>query len=123
MHEAFRQGPRDLGYVEGRNLVIEYRDAEGKFERLPDLAAELVALKVDVIVADTLCRPRHASLGKRQPRRPEPIQLEGRLGQRETSYDTISLTNSQRSCCAPITQKAGPWRAGLVMATALSARA
>jgi len=50
-HEAFRQGLRDLGYVEGRNLVIEYRDAEGKLERLPALAAELVALKVDVIVA------------------------------------------------------------------------
>ena len=51
LHEAFRQGLRDLGYVEGRNLVIEYRDAEGKLERLPALAAELVALKVDVIVA------------------------------------------------------------------------
>jgi len=50
LHEAFRQGLRDLGYVEGRNLVIEYRDAEGKYERLPALAAELVALKVDVIV-------------------------------------------------------------------------
>jgi ABC-type uncharacterized transport system substrate-binding protein len=49
--EAFRQGLRDLGYVEGRNLVIEYRDAEGKLERLPALAAELVALKVDVIFA------------------------------------------------------------------------
>jgi putative ABC transport system substrate-binding protein len=48
--EAFCQGLRDLGYVEGRNLVIEYRDAEGKLERLPALAAELVALKVDVIV-------------------------------------------------------------------------
>src|SRR6266446_4170676 len=51
LHKAFLQGLRDLGYVEGRNLVIEYRDAEGKFERLPALAAELVALKVDVIVA------------------------------------------------------------------------
>ena len=50
LHEAFRQGLRDLGYVEGRNLEIEYRDAEGKLERLPALAAELVALKVDVIV-------------------------------------------------------------------------
>ncbi len=51
LHEAFLQGLRDLGYVEGRNLVIEYRFAEGKLERLPALAAELVALKVDVIVA------------------------------------------------------------------------
>src|SRR5262245_30430469 len=49
--EAFRQRLHDLGYIEGRNLVIEYKDAEGKIERLPALAAELVALKVDVIVA------------------------------------------------------------------------
>src|SRR5574341_417883 len=51
LREAFLQGLRDLGYVEGRNVVIEYRDAEGKSERLPALAAELVALKVDVILA------------------------------------------------------------------------
>ncbi len=44
------QGLRDLGYVEGQNLVIEHRYAEGKFERFPDLAAELVRLQVDVIV-------------------------------------------------------------------------
>ena len=49
--EAFRQGLRDLGYVEGRNVVIEYRDAGGRAERLPALAAELVALNVDVIFA------------------------------------------------------------------------
>jgi len=48
--EAFRQRLRQLGYVEGKNIVIEYRYAEGKGERLPDLAAELVQLKVDVIV-------------------------------------------------------------------------
>ena len=48
--EAFLQGLRDLGYVEGRNLLIEYRDAKGKPEVFPALAAELVALKVDVIV-------------------------------------------------------------------------
>ena len=48
--EAFRQRLRELGYVEGKNIVIEYRYAEGKPERLPDLAAELVRLKVDVIV-------------------------------------------------------------------------
>jgi putative ABC transport system substrate-binding protein len=48
--EAFRQGLRDLGYVEGKNIVIEWRSGEGKEDRLPALAAELVRLKVDVIV-------------------------------------------------------------------------
>jgi len=47
---AFRQGLRDQGYVEGRNVVIEYRDAEGKSQRLPALAAELVVRKLDVVV-------------------------------------------------------------------------
>ncbi|MGH8063868.1 MAG: ABC transporter substrate binding protein, partial [Candidatus Entotheonellia bacterium] len=48
--EAFRQGLRELGYVKGQSIALEYRVAEGKLERLPDLAAELVRLKVDVIV-------------------------------------------------------------------------
>ena len=46
----FREGLRDLGYVEGRNILIEYRWAEGQYERFPTLIAELIALKVDVIV-------------------------------------------------------------------------
>jgi len=49
--EAFRQGLRELGWVEGQNIVIDYRFAEYKYDRLPDLAAELVRLKVDIIVA------------------------------------------------------------------------
>src|SRR5947208_4423455 len=48
--EAFRQGLRALEYVEGKNIIIEWRWAEGKPERLPDLAAELVRFKVDIIV-------------------------------------------------------------------------
>ncbi len=48
--EALRAGLRDLGYVEGKNIVIEFRWAEDKYDRLPELAAELVRLKVDVIV-------------------------------------------------------------------------
>jgi putative ABC transport system substrate-binding protein len=48
--DAFRQGLRDLGYVEGKNIAFEYRRAEGKLVQLPDLAAELVGLKVDIIV-------------------------------------------------------------------------
>ena len=51
--DGFRQALRDLEYVEGKNIVIEYRFAEGKADRLPDLAAELVRLKVDIIVAQS----------------------------------------------------------------------
>src|SRR6266542_764121 len=51
--EAFKQGLRELGYVEGRNISIEYRWAEGRAERLPGPAADLVRLKVDVIVASS----------------------------------------------------------------------
>src|SRR5499427_2122803 len=50
LHDAFRQGLRALGYIEGQNIIIEYRYAEGKLDRLSDLAAELVRLKVDIIV-------------------------------------------------------------------------
>src|SRR5262249_51246308 len=49
--KAFREGLRELGYIEGQNVVIETRHAGGRFERLPELAAELIRLKPDVIVA------------------------------------------------------------------------
>src|SRR5262245_27390199 len=47
---AIRQHLRELGYIEGQNIAIEYRYAEGKHDRLPELAAELVRLRVDVVV-------------------------------------------------------------------------
>jgi putative tryptophan/tyrosine transport system substrate-binding protein len=52
--EALRQGLRDLGYVEGRNIAIEYRGAEGKTDRYPTLVNELVQTQVDVLVVPTL---------------------------------------------------------------------
>jgi putative ABC transport system substrate-binding protein len=51
--QAFQQGLRELGYIEGKNIIVEYRYAEGKLEPLADLADELVRLKLDVIVTDT----------------------------------------------------------------------
>jgi putative ABC transport system substrate-binding protein len=73
LHEAFRQELRDLGYVEGRNVVLEYRDAGGKVEQLPALAAELVALKVDVILAG----PTVAAVAAKHVTRTLPIVFIG----------------------------------------------
>jgi ABC-type uncharacterized transport system substrate-binding protein len=67
--EALRQRLRELGYVEGKNIVIEYRYAEGKLERLPDLAAELVRLKVNVIVT----APTQAALAAKKASATIPI--------------------------------------------------
>jgi putative ABC transport system substrate-binding protein len=67
--EAFRRGLSDLGYVERQNILIEYRSAEGHPERLPTLAAELVRLKVDVLVSDST----PPSLAAKQATRTIPI--------------------------------------------------
>jgi putative ABC transport system substrate-binding protein len=58
--DAFHQGLRELSYIEGKNIIIEYRYADGRPERLPALAEELVRLKVDIIVADTSAAARAA---------------------------------------------------------------
>jgi putative tryptophan/tyrosine transport system substrate-binding protein len=58
--EAFRKGLGELGYIEGKNIIIEYRYADERLERLPALATELVGLKVEVIVADTTSTARAA---------------------------------------------------------------
>jgi ABC-type uncharacterized transport system substrate-binding protein len=71
--DAFRQELRRLGYVEGKNLIIEYRTAEGQFERLPALAAELVGLKVDVIVGVVT----QASLAAKKATSTIPIVMAG----------------------------------------------
>jgi putative ABC transport system substrate-binding protein len=69
--DAFRQGLRELGYVEGQNFVVEYRSADGRSERFPDLAAELVRLKVDVI----LTRGTPAVLAAKNATRTIPVVM------------------------------------------------
>ena len=66
--EMFRQGLRELGYVDGTNIVIEYRFADGQFDRLPALAAELVQLKVDVIVTAVTQASLQQGMPQRQSR-------------------------------------------------------
>src|SRR5262245_66486231 len=70
-HDEFQRGLHDLGYVEGRNIVIEYRFADGKFDRLGVLAAELVQLNVDVIVSVVT----QASLAAKNATRTIPIVI------------------------------------------------
>ena len=90
LRAAFLQGLRDLGYVEGRNVVIEYRSAEGKIERLPALAAELIALKVDVIVTGG---GTPTALAAKQATRTLPIVF--------TSADRSGHGRARHQPCAP----------------------
>jgi putative ABC transport system substrate-binding protein len=67
--ESFRQGLRALGHIEGQNIVIEFRHTDGKFEQLADVAAELVRLKADILVANTT----NAALAAKNATRTIPI--------------------------------------------------
>jgi putative ABC transport system substrate-binding protein len=69
--EAFRNALSELGYVEGQNLIIEYRSGEGHIERFPELAAEMVRLKVDIIVT----RGTPAAIAARNTTRTTPIVM------------------------------------------------
>jgi putative ABC transport system substrate-binding protein len=71
--QPFREGLRSLGYIEGQNIVIEHRSGEGRYDRLPDLAAELIKLQVDVIVAVVT----QASLAARNAARTIPVVMVG----------------------------------------------
>jgi putative ABC transport system substrate-binding protein len=105
LREAFLKGLRDLGYVEGRNLVIEIRSAEGKFERLPALAAELVALKVDVILAPASVHV----LAAKQATRTIPIVFVN-SGDPVASGLVTSLAQPGRQCHRVVHPRPGPDR-------------
>ncbi len=81
---ALRQGLRELGYVEGQNLVLEYRSAKGKRERIPEVAAELVRLKVDIIL--TSGSPRAIRAAKQATQRIPIVMTSGSLDPVKAGY-------------------------------------
>ena len=68
----FQQGLHELGYIEGKNIIVEYRSAAGNFERLPELAADLVAKKVDIVVAEGAPAAHAAKKATKAASRPPP---------------------------------------------------
>jgi len=89
--EAFRQGLRGLGWVEGQNIVIEYRFAEGRYDRLPELAADLVRLKVDVItVVGTAASPRPQATKGIAPLQSRSAMIGGRRRPQDMSSQAIA---------------------------------
>jgi putative tryptophan/tyrosine transport system substrate-binding protein len=72
--KQFRLGLRDAGYFEGRDVVIEWRFANGDYDRVPELVADLVKSKVDVIVEDSKANPRWRTLQARAGQRSSPAR-------------------------------------------------
>jgi len=117
--ELLQQGLRDMGYVEGQNIVIEWRDAEGKPERFGELAADLVRLKVEIIVASNpaatlAARRATSSIPIVMTNTPDPVQLGlvaslGRPGGNVTGATTLSadLTSKQLDLLKEAVPRAG----------------
>src|SRR5262245_56000786 len=94
--EAFRQGMRDLGYIEGKTFVVDERWGEGRNERLPDLVAELVGLKVNVIVAVSTPAAIAAKNGATIPSSLSPAKR-SRRGSFPVSRDQAKMRRGYRS--------------------------
>ncbi len=103
---ALRQGLRELGYVEGQNLVLEYRSAKGKRERIAEVAAELVRLKVDVIV--TSGSPRAIRAAKRATRTIPIVMTGGSADPVEAGF-AVSLARPGGNITGMTRSLSGKW--------------
>jgi len=101
----FRRGLREVGYIEGKNLVLECRDAPGQVERFPDLALQLIRLKLDVLVAEGT----PASLAANGPRAERARCQLGATGRER--HGTLLVPNPRsRNESAPVDQGSRTWR-------------
>ena len=108
MLDALREGLHDLGYIEGRNIILEFRFARGDPSRVPQLAAELVALPVDLIVMDwgrPLCRRNEYTGSNRRPDFSRPcgsgIRRRPRAAGREYYWLHPDAHRAERQACGP----------------------
>ena len=100
--EAIRLALRELGYIEGQNIAIEYRYAEGKFDRLPELAAELVRLKVDIIVVAGLADSGSGRPRMRPRRFPSLWRALGSILSRQASLKALPVPAATSPAFQPL---------------------